>query len=127
SALIVIAFSAFFVSEKLKNKNPFKGKDRSVVILPFDNYTNDPEQVSFIASITDEITTQLAKIADMKVIGRTSAVFFKDSKRPLEEIANVLGVSAYLEGSVQKAGDKIRINAQLIDANTQEHIWADSY
>ena len=127
SALIVIAFSAFFLSEKLKNKNPFKGKDRSVVILPFDNYTNDPEQESFIDGITDEITTQLAKIADMKVIGRTSAVFFKNSKEPLDKIAATLGVAAYLEGSVQREGDTVRITAQLIDANTQEHIWAERY
>jgi len=126
-ALVVVIFAAFFIVQELKHKNGFKGKDRSVVILPFDNYTNDPAEGSFIDGITDEITTQLAKIADMKVIGRTSAVFFKKSKRPLDEIANVLGVSAYLEGSVQKAGDKIHINAQLIDANTQEHIWANSY
>src|SRR6476620_9229904 len=62
AALIVIAFSAFFISEKLKNKNPFKGKDRSVVILPFENYTNNPEEESFIDGITEEITAQLAKI-----------------------------------------------------------------
>jgi len=125
-ALIVVIFSGFFIAKALNHKNGFKG-DRSVVILPFDNYTNDPAEGSLIDGITDEITTQLAKIADMKVIGRTSAVFFKKSKTPLDQIATVLGVSAYLEGSVQKAGDKIHINAQLIDANTQEHIWANSY
>ena len=111
----------------MKNKNGFKGKDRSVVILPFNNYTNSPEEASFIDGITEEITTQLAKIADIKVIGRTSAVFFKNSKKPLDQIAETLGVSAYLEGSVQKEGNTVRITAQLIDANTQEHIWADRY
>jgi TolB-like protein/class 3 adenylate cyclase len=127
SALLVIAFFAFFISEKLKNKDAFKGKDRSVVILPFENYTNNPEEESFIDGITEEITTQLAKIADIKVIGRTSAVLFKNSKKPLNQIAETLGVSAYLEGSVQKAGDTVRITAQLIDATTQEHIWGERY
>jgi adenylate cyclase len=127
SALIALAFAAFFVSDKLKNKNGFTGKDRSVVVLPFENYSNDPEEESFINGITEEITTQLTKIADIKVIGRTSAVFYKKSKKPLNEIAKILGVSAYLEGSVQKAGDRVRITAQLIDANTQKHIWAERY
>ena len=127
SAVAVLAVAAFFISGKLKNKNGFKGKDRSVVILPFNNYTNSPEEASFIDGITEEITTQLAKIADIKVIGRTSAVFFKNSKKPLDQIAETLGVSAYLEGSVQKEGNTVRITAQLIDANTQEHIWADRY
>ena len=127
SAFIIVTLCAFFISKELKNKNGFKGKDRSVVILPFNNYTNSPEEASFIDGITEEITTQLAKIADIKVIGRTSAVFFKNSKKPLDQIAEILGVSAYLEGSVQKEGNTVRITAQLIDANTQEHIWADRY
>jgi len=127
SVLLVLAVATFFIAGKLKNKNGFKGKDRSVVILPFNNYTNSPEEASFIDGITEEITTQLAKIADIKVIGRTSAVLFKNSKKPLDQIAETLGVSAYLEGSVQKEGNTVRITAQLIDANTQEHIWADTY
>jgi TolB-like protein/class 3 adenylate cyclase/Tfp pilus assembly protein PilF len=127
SAFIVVTLSAFLIAEELKHKNGFKGKDRSVVILPFNNYTNSPEEASFVDGITEEITTQLAKIADIKVIGRTSAVFFKNSKKPLDQIAETLGVSAYLEGSVQKEGNTVRITAQLIDANTQEHIWADRY
>jgi adenylate cyclase len=125
--LIVVIFSAFFISKELRHKKGFKGKDRSVVILPFENYTNNPQEESFIDGITEEITTQLAKIADIKVIGRTSAVLFKKSKKPLDEIAETLGVSAYLEGSVQEEGNTVRITAQLIDANTQEHIWADRY
>jgi TolB-like protein/class 3 adenylate cyclase/cytochrome c-type biogenesis protein CcmH/NrfG len=127
SSALVLAVAAFFIFGNLKNKNGFKGKDRSVVILPFNNYTNSPEEASFIDGITEEITTQLAKIADIKVIGRTSAVLFKNSKKPLDQIAEILGVSAYLEGSVQKEGNTVRITAQLIDANTQEHIWAERY
>ena len=126
-ALMVVVFSAFFIFKESGHKTGFRGKDRSVVILPFENYTNNPEEEGFINQITEEITTQLAKIADIKVIGRTSAVLFKKSKKPLDEIAATLGVSAYLEGSVSKAGDTVRITAQLIDANTQEHIWADRY
>ena len=127
SALLVLAVAAFFVSSKLKNRKGFKGKDRSIVILPFNNYTNSPEDSSFVNEITEEITTQLAKIADIKVIGRTSAVAFRNSKKPLDQIAEILGVSAYLEGSVGKEGNTVRITAQLIDANTQEHIWAERY
>lgn len=126
TAIIILAISALFIAHGLKNKKGFTG-DKSIVVLPFENYTNDAGQENLINSITEEITTQLAKIADIKVIGRISAVSFMKQKKPLDQIAEVLGVSAYLEGSVSKAGDKIRITAQLIDANTQEHIWAESY
>ncbi len=126
AAIIILAIAALFIVNGLKNKKGFTG-DRSIVVLPFENYTNDAGQENLINSITEEITTQLAKIADIKVIGRTSAVLYKKSKKPLDQIADALGVSAYLEGSVSKEGDKIRITAQLIDANTQDHIWAQSY
>lgn len=125
--IIVLGIAAFFTINNFKNKKGFTGQDRSVVVLPFENYTNDSNQENLINSITEEITTQLAKIADIKVIGRTSAVLYKNSKKPLNEIADALGVSTYLEGSVSKEGDKIRITAQLINAHSQEHIWADSY
>ena len=127
SALILLAIGIFFVIKSLKADKGFTGKDRSIVVLPFDNYSNDPEQENFINGITEEITTQLAKIADLKVIGRNSASLYKKSKKPLDQIAEALGVSAYLEGSVQKIEGKVRITAQLINANTQQHIWADRY
>ena len=127
STIIVLAVAIFFIANYLKDKKGFTGSDKSVVVLPFENYTNDPDQDGLINGITEEITTQLAKISDIKVIGRTSAVLYKKSKKPLDQIGNVLGVSAYLEGSVQKIGNEVRITAQLIDANTQEHIWADRY
>ncbi len=123
--LLVIAF--LFITNVSKNKKGLTGKERSIVILPFDNYSNDPEQENFINGITEEITTQLSKIADIKVIGRNSAALYKKSKKPLDQIAEDLGVSAYLEGSVQKVENQVRITAQLIDANTQQHIWADRY
>jgi TolB-like protein/class 3 adenylate cyclase/Tfp pilus assembly protein PilF len=127
SAVIVLSVAAIFIFNYLNHKKGFSVNDRSIVVLPFDNYSNDPEQENFINGITDEITTQLAKIADIKVIGRTSASLYKKSKKPLDQMGEVLGVAAYLEGSVLKEGNKIRINAQLINANTQEHIWADHY
>jgi len=127
AAVVTLAIAAFFVVNRLKVKAGFTGDDRSIVVLPFENYTNDPAQGSFISEITEEITTQLAKIADIKVIGRTSAALFKKSNEPLSQIKDVLGVSAYLEGSVSKVGNTVRITAQLIDAVTQSHIWAESY
>jgi adenylate cyclase len=127
STLLILAAAVLFITHYAKGKNGYTGADKSVVVLPFENYTNDPEQEALINGITEEITTQLSKISDIKVIGRTSAVLYKKSKRSLDQIAEVLGVSAYLEGSVQKTGDRVRITAQLIDAHTQEHIWADHY
>ena len=127
ATIVALAFATFFILNYTKDKKEYAEKDKSVVVLPFENYTDDHENEGLINGITEEITTQLAKISDIKVIGRTSAVLYKKSKKPLDEIAELLGVSAYLEGSVQKVGNKVRITAQLIDAKTQEHIWADSY
>jgi len=89
--------------------------------------SSDKENEYFSDGITEEITTQLAKIADLKVIARTSSMLYKDSKKSIKEIATELNVSSVLEGSVQRIGNEIRITAQLIDANTQEHIWAEKY
>ena len=118
SLIILLAIATYFIISNFSNKKGFTGKDKSVVVLPFENYSNDPEQESFVNGITEEITTQLAKIADIKVIGRNSAVFYKKNNKSLDKIGEVLGVSAYLEGSVQKIGNEVRITAQLIDANT---------
>jgi len=126
-AIFIFAIVAFFVYSNLRNINTYNGRDRSIVVLPFDNYSNDSEQENFINGITEEITTQLSKIADIKVIGRNSSVLYKKNKTPLDQIGEKLGVAAYLEGSVQKVENKVRITAQLIDANTQKHIWAESY
>ena len=127
TTIATLALAIFFILNHTKNKKEYSDQYKSVVVLPFENYTDDPVNEGLINGITEEITTQLAKVSGIKVIGRTSAVAFKNSKKPLDQIAGVLGVSAYLEGSVQKAGNKVRITAQLIDAKTQEHIWADHY
>src|SRR6185437_5014595 len=94
---------------------------------PFENLSSDKENAYFAAGIQDEILTRLAKIADLKVISRTSTQHYKSSPDNLPEIARQLGVANILEGSVQKAGDAVHINVQLIKAATDDHLWAEVY
>jgi len=110
-----------------KKQNAFTGKEKSIAVLPFENISNDTLQQYFSDGITEDIITQLSKIADLKVISRTSVMQYRGTKKNIKEIANELGVTAILEGSVRKEGDKVRITAQLIDANTDKHIWAETY
>jgi TolB-like protein/Flp pilus assembly protein TadD len=101
---------------------------RSIAVLPLDNFSGDPNQEYFADGMTDELTTDLAKISALRVISRGSAMRFKGSNRPsTPEIAKVLKVDAVVEGSVLRAGDKVRITAQLIDAPADKHLWADSF
>ena len=125
--LIVLAAAAFFIYKSFFYHPKFTGKEKSIAVLPFTNMSSDKENEYFSDGMTEEITTQLSKIADLKVIARTSAMLYKGSKKSIKEIAEDLHVAAILEGSVQKTGNKIKITVQLIDANTQEHIWADKY
>jgi TolB-like protein/class 3 adenylate cyclase len=127
SVIALLLVSGFFIYSKWNQGSKFTGKDKSIAVLPFVNMSADKENEYFSDGMTEEITTQLSKIADLKVIARTSAMLFKGSKKSIKEIAQELGVSAILEGSVQKAGNSIRITAQLIDASSQEHIWADKF
>ena len=101
--------------------------ERSVAVLPFDNLSRDPDNEYFSDGITDEILTTLANVGDLRVISRTSVMQYKGSKKPLRQIATELGVAHVLEGSVQRAGNQVRINAQLIDAKTDAHLWAQRY
>ena len=96
-------------------------------MLPFDNLSRDPDNAYFAEGVQDEILTRLAKVADLKVISRTSTQRFKSAPADLREIAKQLGVTHILEGSVQKAGDSVRVNVQLINALTDVHLWADTY
>jgi TolB-like protein/Flp pilus assembly protein TadD len=100
---------------------------RSIAVLPFANMSGDPENEYFSDGITDDIITHLSKLSDLKVISRTSVMRYKDSDKGLLEIADELGVATILEGGVQRSGDRVRINAQLIDAQTDEHLWAEQY
>ena len=100
---------------------------KSIAVLPFTNRSNLKEDEFFVAGIHDDLLTNLARIGSLKVISRTSMLRFKDTKKPIPEIAAELGVATVMEGSVQRSGSKIRINVQLIDAQTDEHLWAQIY
>src|SRR5881227_843658 len=100
---------------------------KSIAVLPFENLSEDKANAFFAEGIQDEILTRLAKVADLKVISRTSTQHFKSAPENLHEIAKRLGVMHILEGSVQKASDQVRVNVQLINALTDAHLWADTY
>src|SRR4051812_36482653 len=100
---------------------------KSIAVLPFDSLSRDPDNAFFAEGVQDEILTRLAKVADLKVISRTSTQRFKSAPSDLREIARQLGVTNILEGSVQKSNDQVRVNVQLINALTDAHLWADTY
>jgi TolB-like protein len=102
--------------------------DKSIAVLPFENLSRDPDNAFFTDGVQDEILTDLAKIADLKVISRTSVMQYKSGlARNLRKIGEELGVAHVVEGSVQRAANKIRVNAQLIDARNDAHLWAQTY
>jgi len=110
-----------------RTEAPTVPPNKSIAVLPFDNLSRDPDNAYFCEGVQDEILTRLAKVADLKVISRTSTQHFKSSPENLPEIAKKLGVMHILEGSVQKASDQVRVNVQLINALTDAHLWADTY
>jgi TolB-like protein/class 3 adenylate cyclase/Tfp pilus assembly protein PilF len=101
--------------------------EKSIAVLPFENLSRDPDNAYFADGIQDEILTRLAKIADLKVISRTSTQHYKSAPDNLSEIAKQLSVAHILEGSVQKSGDSVRVNVQLIKAANDSHLWADTF
>src|SRR5205814_1149990 len=102
--------------------------EKSIAVLPFENLSDEKENAYFADGVQDEILTGLARVADLKVISRTSTMQYKvGAQRNLREIAKTLGVAHVLEGSVQRAGGRVRVNAQLIDARTDSHLWAERY
>src|SRR5712672_2651887 len=110
-----------------KTASPAGISNKSIAVLPFDNLSRDPDNAYFCEGVQDEILTRLAKVADLKVISRTSTQHFKSTPDNLPQIAKQLGVAHILEGSVQKAADQVRVNVQLINALTDAHLWADTY
>ncbi len=100
---------------------------KSVAVLPFENMSTDPENEYFSDGITDDIIAQLSKISALKVISRTSSMQYKKSTKKITAIAEELGVSAILEGSVRKAGQRVRIVAHLVDPRTEKHLWGDTF
>ncbi len=103
------------------------GVDRSIAVLPFANRSDNETDAFFVDGMHDDLLTQLAKISALKVISRTSVMQYRDTTKTMREIGKELGVATLLEGGVQRAGDRIRINVQLIDADTDEHLWAETY
>jgi TolB-like protein/Tfp pilus assembly protein PilF len=101
--------------------------EKSIAVLPFENLSHDPDNAYFADGIQEEILTRLAKIADLKVISRTSTQHYKSAPENLPEIARQLGVAHVVEGSVQKSGDAVRVNVQLIKAANDSHLWADTF
>jgi TolB-like protein len=124
-----ISASLFFLGRYTSSKQS-EGSElpaKSIAVLPFENLSHDPENAYFADGIQEEILTRLAKIADLKVISRTSTQHYKSAPENLPEIAKQLGVANILEGSVQKAGDAVRVNVKLIQAASDSHLWADIY
>jgi serine/threonine protein kinase/Tfp pilus assembly protein PilF len=120
--IILLASLYFFIRSK---ENPADSK--SIAVLPFKNLSEDKSNEFFSDGITEDIIAQLSKISDLRVISRTSVMAYKNSTKSLREIGNELDVATILEGSVRRADNQIRIVAQLIDAKTDEHLWAETY
>src|SRR5947208_1591441 len=129
AALIIVAALAgaggFYI---LSHRSGASGApEKSIAVLPFENLSRDPDNAYFADGIQDEILTRLSKIADLKVISRTSTQHYKSAPENLPEIARLLGVAHILEGSVQKSGDSVRVNVQLIKAANDSHLWSDTF
>src|SRR5436189_1627812 len=102
--------------------------EKSIAVLPFENLSDDKQNAYFADGVQDEIVTDLAKVADLKVISRTSVMPYKSAMpRNLHQIGQQLGVAHVVEGSVQRSGNRVRVNAQLVDARTDRHLWAQTY
>ncbi len=123
SAIVV----AFVIISKKSATSTSAVPEKSIAVLPFENLSNDKENAYFADGIQDEILTKLASVADLKVISRTSTAKYKSKPEDLKTVSQQLGVANVLEGSVQKAADKVRVNVQLIDARVDSHLWAKSY
>src|SRR6516165_4888051 len=129
-ALLVVAaiVAAFFFALRRPAHSPRRVAEKSIAVLPFENLSEEKQNEYFADGVQDEILTDLAKIDDLKVISRGSVMHYKSGvARNLREIGEQLGVAHLLEGSVQRAANKIRVNAQLIDARTDAHLWAQTY
>jgi serine/threonine protein kinase/Tfp pilus assembly protein PilF len=126
---IVFGMSALFFAyrSRLENTPLNAAAEKSIAVLPFGNLSDDPDNAYFAEGIQEEILTRLANIADLKVISRTSTQQYQIKPRSLPEIAKQLGVANILEGSVQKTGDQVRVIVQLVNAQTDSHIWAETY
>src|SRR5881392_560124 len=124
TGLIVSAIAGFFLLPRISSAHKI---DKSIAVLPFENLSDEKENAYFADGIQDDVLTNLSKIGDLRVISRTSVMQYRGRASNLREIGKTLGVSTILEGSVRRSGNKVRVNVQLIDANTDEHVWANDY
>ena len=124
AAAVVLSLIVIYL---LRPSKPAFSGEKSIAVLPFANMSGDPENEYFSDGITEDVITQLSKIGELKVIARSSTMSYKKSNKPVREIGKELNVATILEGSVRRAGNQVRITAQLVDAKTEGHLWADSY
>ena len=123
TGVIISAAAGFFLLPRAVARK----LDKSIAVLPFENLSDDKENAFFADGMQDDILTNLSKIGELKVISRTSVMGYRGKTANVREIGKQLGVSNILEGSVRRSGNKVRVNVQLIDANSDEHIWASDY
>jgi TolB-like protein/Tfp pilus assembly protein PilF len=121
--VIVSAAAGFFLLPRAAARKI----DKSIAVLPFENFSDDKENAYFADGIQDDVLTNLSKIGDLKVISRTSVMPYRGKDKNVKEIGKALGVSAILEGSVRKSGNRVRVNVQLINAENDEHVWSEVY
>jgi TolB-like protein/Tfp pilus assembly protein PilF len=134
TAVLAVIAAGLFVFKYVRSKSSTSNStatpmptNKSIAVLPFDNLSRDPDNAYFCEGMQDEILTRLAKVADLKVIARTSTQRLKSAPADLRDVAKQLDVMNILEGSVQKSNDQVRVNVQLINAITNAHLWADTY
>jgi TolB-like protein/Tfp pilus assembly protein PilF len=123
TGVVISAATGFFLLPRVAAHKV----DKSIAVLPFENLSDEKENAYFADGVQDDVLTNLSKISDLRVISRTSVMQYRGRPTNLREIGKALGVSNILEGSVRRSGNKVRVNVQLIDANTDEHVWATDY
>src|SRR6184192_2684656 len=123
TGIVVSAAAGFFLLPRVSAHKI----DKSIAVLPFENLSDEKENAYFADGIQDDIMTNLSKIGDLKVISRTSVMPYRGKTQNLRDIGKTLGVSNILEGSVRRYGNKVRVNVQLIDATSDQHLWASDY
>jgi len=127
AAVLAVAALILIRPRTGRREAPAASDRKSIAVLPFQNLSPEAENAYFADGMMEDILTQLAKIRDLKVISRASVMRYKGSQKPIPAIASELGVATVLEGSVRRAGDRVRITGQLIDARTDQHLWAETY
>ena len=123
SGVLVSASAGFFLLPRADATR----MEKSIAVLPFENFSDEPENAFFADGIQDDILTNLSKIGDLKVISRTSVMPYRGKQKGVRQIGKELGVGAILEGSVRRENNRVRVNVQLINAETDQHIWAEDY